>query len=59
MNAFRTMFRNAKSTIRSFLPSEKKARRAIARHFAASVTRKSPAHYAPGLWPWGTRSLSF
>jgi hypothetical protein len=58
MNAFRTMFRTAKSTIRSFLPSEKKARRAIARRFAESVTRK-PARHAPGLWPWATRSLSF
>jgi hypothetical protein len=49
MNAFRSIYR----TVRSFLPSEKKARRAIARHFAASVTRKAPRSDAPGLWPWG------
>jgi hypothetical protein len=58
MNAIRTMLRNAKSTIRSFLPSEKEARRTIARRFAASVSRK-PVRHAPGLWPWATRSLSF
>ena len=51
MNAFRSIYR----TVRSFLPSEKKARRAIARHFAASVTRKAPRPDAPGLWPWGAR----
>jgi hypothetical protein len=51
MNAFRSIYR----TVRSWLPSEKKARERIARRFADSVRRKAPAPYAPGLWPWGAR----
>jgi len=62
MNAFRTIIRSSihgmlapLTTVRSYLPSERKARRAIARRFAASVTRKAPAKYGPGLWPWAVR----
>jgi hypothetical protein len=51
MNAFRSIYR----TVRSFLPSQKKGREAIARHFAAAVTRKAPAAHGPGLWPWAAR----
>ena len=51
MNAFRSFYR----TVRSFLPSEKKARQAIASRFARAVRRKAPTAYAPGLWPWATR----
>ncbi len=51
MNPFRSIYR----TVRSFLPSEKKARRTIASRFAASLSRKSANACAPGLWPWATR----
>ena len=55
MTIYRTVIRTLSApvaAVRSHLPSEKKARRAIASRFAAAVTRQSPSSRAPGFWPW-------
>jgi hypothetical protein len=61
MNALTTITRTVSaplSAVRSYLPSERKARREIASRFAASVSRKAPATSAPGFWPWARSPCS-